>query len=135
MTIVGASRDVTDDLNRHLLLDNFERVQSKLAVGMYSYDIENRQSFLSRDLHNNFEIPAQLRNGDFVSIFGRFNPANKDVLEALMSKAIADGETFDYEAPVTLPDGGKRTLKIAGLSRKRLDGSVSHVYGSVQFSE
>ena len=126
VSIVGAWRDVTAGLSTSMLIENVERIQSKLGLSMFSYDVDNDE--------------LNILGGGLLEL------ENSGTHQSLSSlKSVIDKESkraFERAWSTLMEQGGAQTLKLrlkTGAScefqanaRTRADERVSHIYGSLQ---
>ncbi|MEL7098000.1 MAG: chemotaxis protein CheB [Pseudomonadota bacterium] len=128
--VVGAARDISTEINAHLLMRNLEHLQTDLQISMFNYDVDNRAMFFTSDIFGEFDTSGE--STTLETAFTSFSKPDRAAILEQIESAAESGEPFEFEGEVAMGAGDTLPVVITGLSRKRNDGSVSHVFGSVR---
>mgnify|MGYP003663740074 FL=1 len=125
--VFSFGHDITELVALQTLLDN----ASKLSrVGSWEIDLLNNELYLSATTREIYELPPESLPTveDLLKNFE--GDSNKFIKEALYD-AINEGKSWDYEAPVTLPDGKQRWVRSIAQSEFN-NGRCVRISGSLQ---
>jgi len=130
--LVGLFRDVSNFTHIKLLLEHTEAVYDLMNVGFYSYDIENDLPYWSATLKRMLGFDPKTHVPTVQSAIDMFHPDDRQMVQSLLSKAIATGAGYDYQARMLRHDGA--VMQCRGMGRTELspDGRPTHIFGSFQ---
>jgi chemotaxis protein methyltransferase CheR/two-component system CheB/CheR fusion protein len=130
--MVGAFCDLSETVEKDILIDHFNTVQDVLGIGFFSYDILNNRPYWSRGLYHLLGYDPDTHEPSEQSGLEMIHPDDRARVDALLSKAIDTGEGFEYEARLVGKDGNVLTCAARGNVRRTVAGVPTHVYGSFQ---
>ncbi|MEM8554099.1 MAG: chemotaxis protein CheB [Pseudomonadota bacterium] len=127
--MVGAFRDVTQEITNSLLIAQYEAVQDELGIGFYSFDVDRNEPYWSPGLFTLLGIDPEEEGATVDGAVKRFHPDDQDRINGYVAQAVQNAEPYQYTARI-MHKGDYVDCVGQGDVRTRPDGSVSHVYGS-----
>ena len=130
--VVGAFRDATSSLTSSMALENLERLRASTNIGLFSHDVENDTIFYTGDALNVLGIDLVEQKRTLSSFVGRFQKAVQSDLNQSLQRLIDKGGSIEMDLKLAGIRGKKANCSLQVMTRQRLDGTVSHLYGSIQ---
>ena len=132
-SIVGAVRDATTILTNSLIMEHLEHAQQELGVGIFAYDLDNDETYLSGDAFRILDVPPQARTTQSIYIFlNAFQKSEQKKIQADLKALAKEGGSLNKTYKLFGKRGKKSLCRIDAKARTRSDGSVSHIYGSMR---
>lgn len=132
--IQGVATDITERLKyEKQLRENHERLAEAHRIarmGSWEYDLESGKIHLSDELLRLVDQPSDY-SPDLGTVATRFSPDHRSCFEKAISRAIREGEEFDFEARMTTVAGRDLWVRMMGYP-VRVDGRTHRLTGVVQ---
>ncbi len=134
VTVVGAFRDATSSIASSMVLENLEQLRGTSNFGLFSYDLENDTMFLTGDMYQILGIKAEDSDRSLETFLETFSKKDRSDVSRRIEQLCERGGTFDIPVKIAGKRGAKSNCILQVNARQRLDGTVSHLFGSVRRS-
>ncbi|EPR66979.1 PAS domain-containing protein [Cyclobacterium qasimii] len=125
--VFSFGHDITEMVALQTTLDN----ASKLSrLGSWEIDLENDKLYLSATTKEIYGLPLDSSPG-FQEIIERFLGDDKMLVENAIDRAINQGEPWDYQLLISLPEGQERWVRSIAQAEFSNDKCV-RILGSIQ---
>ena len=112
--IQGTVIDFTDrkraEEDLHRSEARLEAAQRLAHLGSWTWDVVSKTLTWSDELCRIYGVDPAAHFASVEDFLGRVHPDDRDVVQSLVSQALADKESFSHEVRIIRPDGEMRTL-------------------------
>jgi two-component system, chemotaxis family, CheB/CheR fusion protein len=130
--LIGVMWNSHDEAERDARLASLETLQEELGIGFFWFDVENNAPQWNRAMYDLLGYNCITHTPSVESMLRALHPDARRLAAGKFQKALENGEAFSMEFNVLLSDGTEVLCECIGHARRKCDGKVTHVYGSLR---
>lgn len=133
--LIGVIWDTANETERNIQLASLESVQEDLGIGFFSFDVENNAPRWNRAMYDILGFDEDNHTPSVESLLRTVGVDQRTHVSARFQAALEQGEGFDLSVSMTRADGTVIRCECKAQVRRRGDGKVSHIFGSLRQTE
>jgi PAS domain S-box-containing protein len=102
-----------------------------VGVGHFRIDVRSRTATWSDRVYRIFGLEPGVEPPRFETVLSMFGEADREMVRQMLVRAMAEGEPYTFEAPLTGADGVVRRVASTGVAERDSSGTVTTVFGVV----
>ncbi|PKO40765.1 MAG: hypothetical protein CVU31_15985 [Betaproteobacteria bacterium HGW-Betaproteobacteria-4] len=134
--LFGISRDVTARAQAEATLQENEaalrEAQSLAKIGSWNWDLQTGIHAWSDEVYSIYGRDRSLPPATYPEVRMYFTPESWTQLSSNVEKGLAEGDSYECDAEVQRPDGGRRWITARGKAQRDADGNIINLHGTVQ---
>ena len=132
----GISIDITElkaaEESRHRSEAQLAEAQQMAHLGSWEWDLASDSVTWSDQLFRTYGLAPQASGVTFQAFLDRVHPEDRERVRTAVVQAARDGQSFEHDHRIVLPDGGVRILHARGRVVPDRDGSPARMVGTCQ---
>jgi PAS domain S-box-containing protein len=104
--------------------------QALAGLGSWEWDVRADRVTWTDELYRMYGLQPQVFGATFAAYLERVHPDDRDRVQALVLRALREGDTFEFEERIVRPDGSIRVLRSRGRTFQNETGGTTHLIGA-----
>ncbi|WP_425041050.1 chemotaxis protein CheB [Primorskyibacter sp. S187A] len=129
--LIGVMWDTAKQTEHAILMSHLQTVQAELGIGFFSIDVANNLTVWNSSMYDLLGYSSETFSPTSESLLLKLTGDTHDEISNLFHRAIESGTPFETTCFINAQPVGEARYILRVSTRKRDDGRVSHVYGSL----
>ncbi|MEL6808912.1 MAG: chemotaxis protein CheB [Pseudomonadota bacterium] len=129
--LIGVIWDTASEKENDVRLTSLQAVQEDLGVGFFSFDVENNAPYWNRPMFTLLGYDGRTHTPSVESLLQKVDASIRHDVSARFRTALEHGHEFEVVLTLHQGDGAPFECACKARVRRRADGKVSHIFGSL----
>ena len=100
-----------------------------MPVARWDWDVVTDRVTWSEELYRMYGLEPREFQASYLAFMERVHPDDRVRVNSIVTQALRDGRSFEFEHRLVRPDGAVRVLHARGFVERAADGRVFRMFG------